>query len=185
MTDHGDFEATYAAHYDVLMRYALRRVTDPADAADVVAETWTVAWRRRSELPGGNENRLWLFGIARLVLTNQRRGQLRRSQLTDRLRSELHTTSQVTPVQENPVSRALARLRPEDRDLLAMQTWEGLTTAEMAIVLHCSTAAIRVRLHRARARLRTALDHAPPPDPAHIRDHVRTLEPNGNPGGHR
>lgn len=185
MTDQGDFEATYAAHYDALMRYALRRVTDPADAADVVAETWAVAWRRRAELPGGNENRLWLFGVARRVLTNQRRGQLRRSQLTDRLRSELHTTFRPTPVPENPVSRALARLRPEDRDLLAMQAWEGLTTGEMATVLHCSTAAVRVRLHRARARLRIALNHATPPDPAHVRDHVRTLEPNGIPGGDR
>lgn len=185
VTDHGDFEAAYAAHYDVLMRYALRRVTDPSDAADVVAETWTVAWRRRSELPGGNENRLWLFGIARLVLANQRRGQLRRTQLTERLRAELRTTSPVTPIQENPVSRALAHLRPADRDLLAMQVWDGLTTAEMATVLHCGTAAIRVRLHRARARLRTALDHPPPPHPALMGDQIRVLEPNGNPGGHR
>lgn len=112
VTDNGDFEATYAAQYDALLRYALRRVTDPADAADVVAETWTVAWRRRAELPGGNENRLWLFGVARRVLTNQRRGQQRRSQLTDRMRSELRTTSLPSPVPESPVSSALARLRP-------------------------------------------------------------------------
>lgn len=66
-----------------------------------------------------------------------------------------------------------------------MQAWEGLTTAEIATVLHCSTAAVRVRLHRARARLRIALNHATPPDPAHVRDDVRTLEPNGIPGGDR
>lgn len=86
MGEGDDFEALYSAHYDALLRYALRRVADPADAADVVAETWTVAWRRRTQLPGGDADRLWLFGVARRVLANQRRGQLRRSQLTDRLR---------------------------------------------------------------------------------------------------
>lgn len=159
--DDGEFEALYTAQYDALLRYAVRRVTDPTDAADVVAETWTVAWRRRAELPGGDEDLLWLFGVARRVLANQRRGQLRRSQLTERLRSELQTTSHVIQAPGNPVSRALDRLRPDDRDLLAMHAWEGLTTAEMATVLSCSTAAVRVRLHRARTRLRNrARPHA-------------------------
>ena len=77
--DDGAFEELYAAQYGDLLRYALRRVQEPADAADVVAETWVIAWRRRGDLPPNSERRLWLFGVARRVLANQRRGQLRRS----------------------------------------------------------------------------------------------------------
>lgn len=54
---------------------------DPADAADAVAETFLVAWRRLGEVPDGREARLWLFGVCRRVLANHRRGELRRRHL--------------------------------------------------------------------------------------------------------
>ena len=40
------FESTHVA----LLGYAVRRVADPADAADVVAETFLVAWRRLDDV---------------------------------------------------------------------------------------------------------------------------------------
>lgn len=58
------FERTHGA----LLGYAVRRVTDPADAADVVAETYLVAWRRLEDVPPGAQARPWLFGVARRVL---------------------------------------------------------------------------------------------------------------------
>ena len=45
------FERTHVA----LLGYAVRRVADPADAADIVADTFLVAWRRLDEVPGGGE----------------------------------------------------------------------------------------------------------------------------------
>lgn len=154
--DDAAFEALYAAHYEDLLRYALRRVAQPADAADVVAETWTVAWRRRAGLPPADEQRLWLFGVARKVLANQRRGRLRQQRLADKLRDELAKRTSHSPV-DHPVTSALQSLSRDDQDLLAMQTWEGLSADEMATVLRCSSGTARVRLHRARARLRVAL----------------------------
>ncbi|HEX7717708.1 MAG TPA: sigma factor, partial [Marmoricola sp.] len=41
------FRELYARHFDALLAYALRRVDRPEDAADVVADTFVVAWRRR------------------------------------------------------------------------------------------------------------------------------------------
>ena len=55
-------------------RYALRRVDAPEDAADVVAETFLVAWRRFGEVPVDDGARLWLYATARQVIANQRRG---------------------------------------------------------------------------------------------------------------
>src|SRR4051812_33061810 len=72
-----------------LLAYVLRRVDRAEDGADVVAETFLVAWRRLDSVPPGDEARLWLYGVARRQLANQRRGQLRRSRLADRLRAEL------------------------------------------------------------------------------------------------
>ena len=51
-TEHEDlFRRVYADNFEPLLAYALRRVEHPEDAADVVAETFLVAWRRRHEMP--------------------------------------------------------------------------------------------------------------------------------------
>ena len=70
-TEHEDrFRRLYTANFAALLAYALRRVEQHEDAADVVAETFLVAWRRGPELPAGDEVRLWLYGAARRVLAN-------------------------------------------------------------------------------------------------------------------
>jgi len=123
----------------------------------VVAETWVVAWRRRQTLPPEGECRLWLFGVARRVLANQRRGRLRQTQLAERLRDELGEQAQPQHAADGPAVRALRRLSATDRDLLAMLAWEQLRPEQIATVLGCTPVAARVRIHRARRRLRTAL----------------------------
>jgi len=47
------FDALFAAHRLALLSYAVRRVGDPQDAADVVADTFLVAWRRLGDVPPG------------------------------------------------------------------------------------------------------------------------------------
>ena len=79
------FRALFAAHERAILAYALRRVTDPADAAEVVAETFLVAWRRLDDVATGDGERPWLYGVARRVLANQRRGYERRDRLRTRL----------------------------------------------------------------------------------------------------
>jgi DNA-directed RNA polymerase specialized sigma24 family protein len=66
-------------------------VDQAEDAADVVAETFLVAWRRIDDLPPGREGRLWLYGVARRVCANHLRGVRRRHRLAERLREELMT----------------------------------------------------------------------------------------------
>ena len=72
------FRELFDSHFRELLGYALRRVGSPEDAADVVAETMLVAWRRIDEVPADGTARLWLYGVARRVLANHRRGQVRR-----------------------------------------------------------------------------------------------------------
>ncbi|WP_250006744.1 RNA polymerase sigma factor [Actinoplanes sp. M2I2] len=155
------FRRVYAGNFEPLLAYAVRRVDHPEDAADVVAETFLIAWRRGADLPGGDETRLWLYGVARRVLANQHRGGRRRERLAARLRERLAAVVVTDPAAEASrrvtVHAALARLGEVDREVLRLTAWEGLEPREIAEVLGVSAAAVRTRLTRARSRLRDLL----------------------------
>ena len=152
------FAVVFESTYRPLLGYALRRVVDAADAADVVAETFLVAWRRIEDVPTGDEARPWLFGVARRVLANWHRGERRRTALTGRLRQSL---SEIAPPPNEGLSDiedALRALGSDDQEILRLVAWEELARDEIAIVLGISRGAVRVRLHRARRRLTERMD---------------------------
>lgn len=160
------FEATYRELYEPICGYTLRRVRDPEDAAEAIAETFTTLWRRFDRCPHGDELRPWLFGVARRVIANQRRGRRRRSALSERLVASFDQTAfENVGARDDtsPLARAFASLNASDQELLSLVAWEGLTREELAVTLGTSRAVIRLRLHRARKRLRDALP------PTHIR----------------
>jgi RNA polymerase sigma-70 factor (ECF subfamily) len=147
------FERIYDAHYAAVLAYALRRAPR-AEADDVVAETFTVAWRRLADVP--DEPRPWLYEVARRVLANRRRGDERRAALAERLR-QAPTITAVGPVDLTALATAFAALPEHEREALALVAWEGLSTRDAARAAGCSDVAMRVRLHRARRRLEQAL----------------------------
>lgn len=154
------FQQTHAA----LLAYAVRRVADPSDAADVVAEAFLVAWRRIDEVPDGPDARPWMFGVARRVLANAQRGERRRHALADRLRLELAEAVPAPDVAAaTDVGRALRRLDEDDQEVLRLTAWEELARDEIALVLGVSRGAVRMRLHRARRRLAAVLAEYGPP----------------------
>lgn len=150
------FTGLFARTSQALLAYAVRRVADPADAADVVADTFLVAWRRLDSIPEGRE-RAWLFGVARRVLANRNRGTRRNSAMVERLRAGLAAVPRQATSGRPALAEALDRLPEGDRELLRLLAWEELTQEEAAVALGTSVGAIRVRLHRARARLRAEL----------------------------
>lgn len=164
------FRRLYADHFDAVLGFALRRVDRPEDAADVTADTFLVAWRRLAHVPSAPDTRPWLYGVARRVLANHRRGDRRRSALGDRLKRDLATTvpdASDQVVQRADVTAAMLRLSARDQEVLELHLWEGLQPREIAEVLGLSTAVVRPRLSRARARLRGLLgdDPSPPRQP--------------------
>lgn len=159
-----DFRALYDAHFDGILGFALRRSATPEDAADVVSETFLTAWRRFDEVPEA-EARLWLFGVARRLLANRRRSNLRRERLGARLRGDLaaavpdHAQRVATTTD---IQRALRKVSERDREILELSLWEGLEPREIAAVLEVAEGTARTRLSRARARLRGQLGGDPP-----------------------
>lgn len=145
-----------------ILGYALRRTNRPEDAADVVAETFLVAWRRLDDVPQ-ERSRAWLYGVARKVLANQRRGERRHRALTERLtsaiESECHTLfpDRSSELDHSSALRALGALGPSDREILKLAAWEELEPAEIAVALEMKSVTARSRLHRARKRFKAAL----------------------------
>ena len=154
----------YEAAYPRVLGYALRRTLAPEEAADVVSETFLTAWRRFDDMPPGDEALLWLYGVAQRALANQRRGAQRRGALSGRLAAELGA---VVPAWQDPLPSDLApfatawhRLRSQDRELLGLMVWEGLSNEQLARVFGCSRALVKLRLHRARRRFARELAEA-------------------------
>ena len=156
------FRLLYEAYYRPVRAYAVRRVGPAEDAADVVADVFTTAWRRIDQIPPAPEDRLWLYGVARRVLAGRHRSARRRQNLAARLRAD-----HGLPAPDLPGSRdttrdlvldALDRLPPAEREALQLVLWEELSHA--------------IRVHRAKGRLREDLsrpprrpDRAPTPGP--------------------
>ncbi|QJS08536.1 sigma-70 family RNA polymerase sigma factor [Streptomyces argyrophyllae] len=164
------FAAAYREHYWAVSRYVARRLQGRTDEVEeVVAEVFTVAWRRRADLPAAPLP--WLYGVARNCLANAVRGYGRRRRLVDRLGNDEAAHGRhvaAGPDAEAPgawVHEALDRLSPADQEVLRLAAWEELGAEEIAVALGCGRRAAAMRLHRARRRLRTEIDRLSPAEP--------------------
>jgi RNA polymerase sigma-70 factor (ECF subfamily) len=166
MTEASDaFTLVFQRHYRHVLAYALRRVDD-ASAHDVVAETFLAAWRHIDRLP--DEPLPWLYRTAAHCIANQARSSRRQVRLAVRLALDETVARDHAEgvVESNRLTRALTALNDLDREALLLVAWEGLDHRAVAYALGCSVTALRVRLHRARKRLRALLREAEPLDAA-------------------
>ncbi len=161
--DPSAFGEVFDDHARAVYRYAVRVTGDWAEAEDVVSLTFLEAWRLRGKLrPEGAGVRPWLMAIAVNVLRNTRRAARRHQKMlvrlpprdiapdfADELVGRLADSEQLAAART-----ALGRLRPAEREVLALCVWSGLEQAEAAEALGVPVTTLRSRLSRARARLR-------------------------------
>lgn len=149
-----------------VLDYFLRRTAGPEDAADLLGETLLVVWRREDSIPADEtQSRMWLYGIARKVLSGQRRSATRRSALTERLIAELAASARAPFDDVEPeVLSAIGLLDEKDQEIVRLVYWDGFTFAEVAELLHIRAATVRSRHARARVKVRDALVHRCDPD---------------------
>jgi RNA polymerase sigma-70 factor (ECF subfamily) len=154
------FNELYSLACSRIIAYAMRRTRSAEDAGDVVAQTFEIAWRKLDEVPSEDAGVLWLYVTARNVLANHGRRLRRHDALTARLAEELwHVPKYAESVDDERVvmRSCLDGLDADDREVLLLAGWEGLRANEIAHVLGCSSTAARIRLHRARSRLKDAM----------------------------
>ena len=150
------FRTMYEENYDAMRDYCLRRLpTD--DANDALAEIFLVAWRRLDDVPAGEQARLWLFGVARRVVSTMQRGTRRRSRLTAKSMAQADTGAVTIDTETVVVRRsedarlleAIGTLRPSDQELVRLKAWEELSHSDIGEVLGISSHAVDMRLNRA------------------------------------
>ncbi|MFD0885645.1 RNA polymerase sigma factor [Streptosporangium algeriense] len=163
-TDHAAFEAFYRRHVDAVTRFLARRVDDPHTVADMVAEVFMAvldsAHTYRAEQ--GTEI-AWLYGVARNRVSTERRRSFKEWRLASRMSGRRPLDSDdIAKLEERidaeqPARRlftAMAGLPKGERAVLELVVIDQLTVTEAAVALGIRPGAAKVRLHRARRRLR-------------------------------
>jgi RNA polymerase sigma-70 factor (ECF subfamily) len=162
------FERLYEACFAEIYAYVARRRA-PHQVADLVAEVFATSWRRIDAVPPAPEDRLWLYGVARRILSQDERSTHRRRALFNRLVQNRSYSRQHSDTDESDVAehlRSLVRhLKPIDREVVRLIVWESLTHDEVAQILGCSANTVAIRWHRSIARLRNGLTR---PDDAEV-----------------
>lgn len=157
------FAALFDEHAPTVFAYAVRQVPH-ADAQDVVADTFLVAWRRLDDVP--DRALPWLLVVARNTISQRRRRDRRQdhvanaSAVLERLAGPA-SAAESGVVERQTLLDALAAMSEIEREALLLVAWTDLTRGEAAKVVGCSTRAFEVRLSRARARLSRALNGVP------------------------
>lgn len=148
------FTDFYRQHYRLILTVAEQRLRGHTDAEDTTAEVFRIAWKYASD---GNELSLpWLYQVLRNVIGNEYRRDGRSSLFLETV-GPLFVANVVDSSSDDALSvrMAMQELTVEDREVLYMAYWEDLSGQEIAAILGCTNVTARVRLLRARRRLKT------------------------------
>lgn len=156
------FEAVIRDNEADVYRYVLRRIVNPADAAEAYGELLITAWKLHRKLPEDPTHaRMWLFGIAHNVLRSTRRSAARHSAAVQRFVEELRTEPAPEPEGRGAELRdAIASLPAAEAELVQLVYWEGFRSHEAAAILGINPSTARSRMTKAKAKLRELLQPA-------------------------
>jgi RNA polymerase sigma factor (sigma-70 family) len=169
LADGEEFAHLYDRHARTLHRYAARRL-GPDAAEDVVAEAFLAAFRVRHRYDLARPDaRPWLLGILTREVSRRRRTERNHYRLLAATPPDLPQPGPADDVAaavtahaaRAPLARALAGLKPADRDVLLLVAWADLTYQEVADALGVPVGTVRSRLNRARRIVRGALTGFP------------------------
>ena len=164
--DHLAFGRIVVAHQDRIFAYLGRMGLDSAMAEDVAQETFLRVWRHAGKY---NSRRgslaTWILTIARnqaLTRLSHPGGRAELPVNSDTLEiasdAPLPDEQLVARQRQQQLQAALVCLSAADRSLLSSSYIDGLDLAAIANIEGCSIGAAKVRLHRARQRLRQILE---------------------------
>jgi RNA polymerase sigma-70 factor (ECF subfamily) len=171
--DEAAFEQLVARYQERTWRLAWTLLHDAEEARDVSQEAFVRLYQAAARFDGRSRFSTWFYRVVvNLCLDRQRRlrwrGWLRRDEgsdeagdrLLERQPAETRAPEECID-RERAVKRlwdAVDRLPPRQRATVLLSVQEGLPTGEIAAVLGCSDATVRVHLHRALSALRRMLD---------------------------
>ena len=150
-----------------LRRYARALVGDRDGADDLVQDTLERAVRK-FHLWRPGDLRAWLFSIMHNVFVNQLKARKISSEVDIDEASIAAPIPGATTLDVADVQRALARIAPEQREVLLLIALEDMTYADVSRALGIPIGTVMSRLSRGRERLRRALSGEPVTTPLRI-----------------
>jgi RNA polymerase sigma-70 factor (ECF subfamily) len=164
-----DLAALYRAHAATVARWAAHLGGPRVDVEDLVHEIFVIAARRAGEFRGEAKVTTWLYRITEHVVRTARRRDRRRRWLGFLWRPDVEdalTPRQPTPLEKlerrqarETLYRILDCLSDKYRTVLVLFELEGMSGEEIAALIDVKVATVWVRLHRARALFRAAMQH--------------------------
>jgi RNA polymerase sigma factor (sigma-70 family) len=163
--DQRRFNEAFEAEFPSVYRFLRRRVGRES-ADELCAETFALAYEKWHRYDAERPVRPWLYGIAINLIRHHYRDEERKLRAYARTGvdplangDEVETIHRVhASAQRRRLAEALARLRPNDRDILLLHAWAELEDREIAMALSIPVGTVKSRLHRTRARLRNSLE---------------------------
>ncbi len=165
--DRAALTALLERHQQRVFGFGVKMCGDSEDAKDVAQDTLLTMARTMKDFRGEASLSTWLYTVARSFCIKKRRrtkGAPAFHEPLDRVHHDISGEPSSTPEQallgreaRETVAAALDELEPEAREVVVLRDIEGLTAAEVAEVTGVSVAAVKSRLHRARAALREHL----------------------------
>ena len=162
-------EATHREVYSLCFRI----LRNPDDAADATQDAFLKAWRGLKSFRGDAQFTTWLYRVAANAAISRHRSRARRWDRETKAEPEvLERIPAVTSIEDaaaarldlDTVEQGLARLPETYRSVIVLRDVYGLTIDEMAQQLGVSNVTAKVRLHRARKRLRDLVYEQPDPE---------------------
>lgn len=147
------FDRLFDRYREPVWRFFRRRVADPARAEELAQDVFAALFQAAPRYEPRAPFRSYLFGIAYNVLMASQR----KRQPVELLDSERMAAPVADPEAGLWVRQALARLEPEDREILMLREYEQLSYQEIADVRTIPINTVRSRLFRARQALKEAL----------------------------
>lgn len=175
MADQADFEADAMQYAPQLYTAAIRMTRNPADAEDLVQETFLKAYRAYDTFQAGTNLKAWLYRILTNTFINKYRKESRRPSETDleevqdlylyrRLGSDQTSSMSQSAeeallegIVEGDIKEAVESLPETFRIPVLLADLEGFAYKEIAEILDIPIGTVMSRLHRGRKALEKAL----------------------------
>ena len=163
--DRDAFNELVRSTYRDIYALAYRLTGNPDDAGDVVQDAYVRAYRAIRRFRGESSFSTWMYRITSNCASTHlsRRSRQRTEELSDEVpivdsRPEQDPSLRAeAAVLRNHIDRAIRTLPDRLRQVVVLRDLHDLSHSEIAAELGITTSAAKVRLHRARQRLRTVL----------------------------